>query len=76
MKTEKDKQLQKEIIDEVVELIQQKGEELRLSGKSPYDQLPQMDVLLDTIRFLAGYDENVEVLNQYYLGKPKWEREK
>lgn len=76
MKTEKDKQLQKEMIDEVVGLIQQKGEELRVSGKSPYDQLPQMDVLLDTIRFLDRYDENVKVLNQYYLGKPRWEREK
>ena len=76
MKTERDKQLQKETINEIVEFIQQKGTELRGSGKSPYDQVAQMDILLDTIRFLDRYDENVRILNEYYLGKSKWDREK
>lgn len=33
------------------------------------DKLVQMDVVLDIIRFLDQYDENVKVLNEYWRKK-------
>lgn len=61
-----DNQRKKQIIDELVQLIEQKGRELQASDLPAKDQLPQVDVLLDTIRFLDQYDTNVQVLNRYW----------
>lgn len=36
---------------------------------SAEDKLTQMDVVLDVLHFLKDYDENVAVLNKYWLDK-------
>ena len=40
------------------------------------DKLLQVDVLLDTLKFLDRYEENVKVLNEYYANKEKWNKER
>jgi hypothetical protein len=58
-----------QFIDEVVRMIEQKGHEVQTSGEPPLQQLPKVDILLDMIRFLDKYDENVIVLNNYWRAK-------
>ena len=69
--SEEDKEFKKQIIDEVSELIMQKGKEIQDSDMPTMEQLTKVDVLLDTVHFLSAYDENVKVLNRYWLAK-KW----
>lgn len=58
-----------QFIGEVVKLIEQKGKEVQSSGEPAEAQLPKVDVLLDVVRFLDHYDENVKVLNDYWRKK-------
>ena len=52
-----------QFINEIVNLIEQKGREVQSSGEPARDQLPKVDILLDIVRFLDHYDENVQILN-------------
>ena len=67
--SEEDREFRKQIIDEVSELIMQKGKEIQDSDMPTMEQLTKVDVLLDTVHFLSDYDENVKVLNKYWLEK-------
>ena len=61
------------MIDKIVEAIKNFGEETRNDkDTSLKDKCIQVDVLLDTIKFLDNYDENIKVLNDYYTKKDKW----
>ena len=66
--------IRKQITDDIIKYLQVKGQELQTSGKPVEDQLIQMDVILDVIRFLDRYKENVQILNRHYLEKSKFER--
>ena len=60
------------MIDKLVNSIRDLSTDTRTN---PYlslgDKITQVDVVLDTIRFLSNYDENVQVLNKYYARKRK-----
>ena len=71
--SEEDREFRKQIIGEVSELIMQKGKEIQDSDMPTTEQLAKVDVLLDTVHFLSDYDENVKVLNKYWLEK-KWKQ--
>lgn len=58
-----------QFIQELVKLIEQKGKEVQASGEPAETQLPKVDVMLDVVRFLDHYDENVKVLNEYWSRK-------
>ena len=58
-----------QFIQELVKLIEQKGKEVQASGEPAEMQLPKVDVMLDVVRFLDHYDENVKVLNDYWRKK-------
>ena len=68
-----DEDYKKQIIDEITNFITQRGQQVRDSDLSVDDQVTQVDVLLDTLHFLQGYDENVKVLNKYWLEK-RWKQ--
>lgn len=70
----KEEAIRKQITDDIIKYLQTKGQEIQTSGKPIEQQLIQMDVILDIIRFLDKYKENVQVLNDHYLGKSKFER--
>lgn len=73
----KTKDGKKVIIDKITEAIKDFGEQARQDETlSLEDKCLQVDVLVDTLKFLDNYDENVKVLNQHYLNKSKWDREK
>lgn len=71
----KAKDAKKVMIDKITEAIKDFGEQARQDETlSLGDKCLQVDVLIDTLKFLDNYDENVRVLNQYYLNKNRWER--
>lgn len=68
--TEKDMNLQNHMINKISVYLEQLGEELHSDKtQSPYDKVPQVDVLLHTLHFLQDIDENVQVLNDYWIKK-------
>lgn len=75
MKTDKNKdehikQQQKIIMDKLTEAIRQFGEELQQDKTiASKDKATQLDILLDTLHFLDGYEENVPILNEYWIKK-------
>ena len=55
------------MIDKIIEAIKDLGHETKENEQvSTKDKFDQVDVLLDTMKFLNNYDENVKVLNTYY----------
>lgn len=69
-----DNEVREKIINELVLIIEQKGKEIQGSNIPIGEQLVQVDVLIDTIRFLDKYVENTKVLNQYWRAKRDTER--
>lgn len=60
------------IIDKIMDSIKDVGEQISTDKKLTLeDKLHQTDVLLDTMKFLKNYDENVKVLNDYHINN-KW----
>lgn len=60
------------IIDKIMDSIKDVGEQIRTDKKLTLeDKLHQTDVLLDIMKFLKNYDENVKVLNDYHINN-KW----
>lgn len=70
----REEELRKQITSDIVLYLQTKGDEIQSSDLSPVEQLIQVDMILDVIKFLDKYKENVQVLNRHYLGKSKFER--
>ena len=68
------KDAKQSMIDEISDRIRDLGEEIRYNKDlSIEDKMTQMDILLDTIKFLKDYDENVKILNKHRI-EHKWER--
>lgn len=68
------KDAKQSMIDEISDRIRDLGEEIRYNKDlSMEDKMTQMDILLDTIKFLKDYDENVKILNKHRI-EHKWER--
>lgn len=64
----------KEVIESIYKFLQEQGEVLQGSEISPEEKATQLDVLLDTMHFLKDYDENVKVLNEYWIEKRQREK--
>lgn len=64
----------KSMIHELFKTLQLKGKELQDEKMSLYEKASKLDVVLDTMKFLQDYDENVKVLNQYWNNKRKQEK--
>lgn len=57
--------MKEQIIDKLIRALQSEGEFIRQNqDMSMQEKLSEMDVLLDTMKFLQGYDENVKILNK------------
>lgn len=55
------------MIDKIVDAIKNFGAQVRANENlSLSEQIAQVDVLLDTIKFLDNYEENVKVLNEHH----------
>lgn len=64
------------MINQITKAIENFGKQVRRDENILIeDKCLQIDVLLDTLKFLENYDENVKILNKYYLNK-KWERDR
>lgn len=63
------------MLDKITKKLQEIGEELQSDTELPvWDKATQMDVMLDTLHFLQDYDENVKVLNKYWVEKRRREK--
>ena len=71
---DREEELRKQITDDIIKYLQLKGQLIEINTRPAEEQLIQMDVILDVVKFLDRYKENVQVLNQHYLGKSKFER--
>lgn len=58
-------------IEELLALLREQGEKVRSNkdNKTTLQMLERADVLLDLMKFLKDYEENVKVLNTYWLDK-------
>lgn len=64
MKTKED------YIDEIYKYIKELGKELQEDQTIQVkDKIPQVDLFINTIKFLQDYDENVKVLDKYWREK-------
>ena len=74
-----DEKLKQEMLDKITEMLQEIGKQLQTNTEiNVWDKATQMDVMLDTLHFLQDYDENVRVLNKYWVEKrrtEKWNKE-
>lgn len=69
-KDERTQQVRQKMMDKITSAIQELGEQLQQDKTIPAkDKATQLDVLLDTLHFLDGYDENVPLLNEYWIKK-------
>ena len=61
-----------EMINRIKDTLVDRTRELqREEDTDVQDRLVQMDVILDTMKFLNDYDENVKVLNKHLKEKGK-----
>lgn len=66
----KEKQIREETIMSILKALQDTGEIVREDKKASLDdKVIKMDVILDTMRFLNNYEENVKILNKYWCNK-------
>ena len=63
---DKENSIRNEIKNDIKTYLRSKMEEIRLSDKSPDEKFIQIDMLLDTVKFLNNYKENVAILNRYH----------
>lgn len=72
---ENDSNLRESAIQEIIIKLQAIGNELQQdTGVSAEDKMVKMDVFLDVLHFLCDYEENVKVLNKYWLERRKAEK--
>ena len=65
----------KEIIQKIQTALSKEIEFVRQEkGKTTEEKMAEIDVLLDTIKFLNNYDENVKVLNKHIRDKQREDR--
>lgn len=66
MMADNENSIRNEIKNDIKTYLRSKMEEIRLSDKSPNEKFIQIDMLLDTVKFLNNYKENVAILNRYH----------
>ena len=75
MKTNNEQLAKQQIINRLFNVLQGQGMYIREDRTlSLNDKLEQMSILVDTMKFLKDYDENVKVLNKYWLDKHRKEK--
>lgn len=75
MKTNNEQSAKQQIINRLFNVLQGQGMYVKEDGTlSPNDKLEQTSILVDTMKFLKDYDENVKVLNKYWLDKRRKEK--
>lgn len=75
IKTNNEQPVKQQIINRLFNMLQGQGMYVREDGTlSPDDKLKQISILVDTMKFLKDYDENVKVLNKYWLDKHRKEK--
>ena len=59
--------MKKEMILKITKYLAEQSDKI-MSDKSlsTKDKLSQMDIVLNTTKFLTDYDKNIEILNKYY----------
>ena len=58
------------VIQKMQKMLEDIGKELQKDNKLSIEQkLKQLNVILDTMKFLDTYDINVKILNEYWLDK-------
>jgi len=66
----------KQMINKIILGLQAEGKFLEQdTTKTSEQKLLEMNVLVDTVRFLKDYEQNIKVLNTY-LSEHKWETKK
>lgn len=61
-----------EIIDKIQDLLLKEGKILQNDKEMPKkDKLDKVDVLLNLVKFLDNYDENIEILNKH-IRENRW----
>lgn len=71
MKNENERDI---VIKRLENMLQGAGQYVRDDDTlTPEQQLVQVDVILDTMKFLQNYEENIKVLNKYWLEK-RWKQ--
>lgn len=71
---DKEKTIKEDTFDRIVHLLQEEGQRIQSDNESILDQLTRMNIIIDMIKFINNYDENIRVLNAHYLSKSKFER--
>lgn len=67
---DKNKDSKQIMLDKIAKSLEHLGEELRADTQTTTEnKLPQMDAIIHTLHFLQEFDENVQVLNEYWLKK-------
>lgn len=57
----------KDMIDKITHALKDIGDQTQNDETLPLtDKFFQVDVLMDTLRFLKDYEKNVKILNQYH----------
>ena len=63
------------MINEVLQALQERGEHLRDNKElTNMDTAERLDVLINVMHFLKDYDENIQVLDRYWLEKRQREK--
>lgn len=66
--------LKEETINKIQDLLLEEGKTLQDNKEIPTrDKIERVDVLLNLVKFLDNYDENIEVLNRH-LRETRWKR--
>ena len=55
------------VMKKLVKFLEQEAETITTSKEIPVDdKVSQLDLVLNTVKFLGDYDKNIEILNKYY----------
>lgn len=67
----------KDMINHLIDILKQEGECIRNDSTSTVqERLAQADIILNTLRFLKDYDENVKILNQEWARRKRVNKHK
>ena len=67
--------IKKDMIKRIQEMLGSIAKEIQDNEDSDMDKLTQLDIVLDTYKFLHDYDRNIEILN-HNLRDARFERER
>jgi len=65
-----------EVLEEIQNAFTKKLEKVRNDkSRDVYDKIVEVDILLNTMKFLKDYDENIKILNDY-IKKNRFDKER